>query len=68
MMHIPAQCESCIHYKNFFRCNAFPEYPGIPREIDNMRFDHRNPYPGDNGIRWEPKTPDTKHPLDKTNR
>ncbi|MCX7998724.1 MAG: hypothetical protein N3A69_07195 [Leptospiraceae bacterium] len=33
------------------RCKAFPN--GIPLEIFENKFDHENPYPGDNGIRFE---------------
>ena len=32
-------------------CNAFTE--GIPEEIWTNRHDHHNPYPGDNGVRFE---------------
>lgn len=32
-------------------CDAFPER--VPREIYTGQFDHREPYPGDNGIRFE---------------
>ncbi len=32
-------------------CEAFPER--VPREIYTGQFDHRAPYPGDNGIRFE---------------
>ena len=32
-------------------CAAFPER--VPREIYTGKFDHRNPFPGDNGIHFE---------------
>ena len=35
-----------------FRCNAFPK--GVPYEILMWKHDHREPYKGDNGIRFEP--------------
>ncbi len=34
------------------QCSAFPG--GIPLEIWNGEHDHKNHYPGDNGIRFEP--------------
>lgn len=39
-------------------CQAFPK--GIPDEILLMKHDHHNPYPGDGGIRFEPK-PEPAH-------
>jgi hypothetical protein len=36
-------------------CAAFPA--GIPDEILRQGFDHRNEYPGDNGVRFTPSGP-----------
>jgi hypothetical protein len=33
-------------------CDAFPEK--IPQEIATCKFIHIKPYPGDNGIQYEP--------------
>lgn len=52
------QCASCAHFKknrhggNF--CDAFPDGLGIPDAIILGRHDHRQPYPGDHGIRYKP--------------
>ena len=45
-----SQCVSCKH-KTGLTCKAFPE--GIPKEMLRNQFDHRNPHPDDNGIRFE---------------
>lgn len=73
-----SQCFSCRHYTGWVEssakingappshvcaCRAFPK--GIPDAITNDNHNHRRPYPGDQGIRWEPKTPGDKHPLEK---
>jgi hypothetical protein len=49
---------SCIRCQNFLKfgsekqtCTAFPD--GIPRDIWLGKNDHTNPYPGDNGVRFE---------------
>jgi hypothetical protein len=39
----------------FFVCDAFPECPGIPEEIAYGKNLHLKPFPGDKGIRFEPK-------------
>lgn len=48
------QCATCTHLRvePERTCSAFPD--GIPDEIWWNRADHRQPYPGDHGIRWEP--------------
>lgn len=52
---IMTQCVSCVHLAEgpYFICRAFPGL--IPSAIVENRFDHRKPYPGDDGIRFEPK-------------
>lgn len=45
-------CHRCKHRRDVDTCNAFPN--GIPTEILVGDFDHRNPYPGDGGIQFEP--------------
>ena len=49
----PPQCLDCKHYTYFGNCSTFPN--GIPEDIYYGDHDHRKPYPGDNGIRFEPK-------------
>ena len=46
-------CQGCVRLripdnKLIFVCDAFPK--GIPAEITMDGYDHRKPYPGDNGI------------------
>lgn len=52
------QCIHCRHYLGGLTCTAFPQ--GIPKEILSGEHDHREPYDGDQGIRWEqdPRMPD----------
>lgn len=45
-------CVMCVHKKTDATCIAFPA--GIPAEILTGEHDHRAPYPGDNGIQYEP--------------
>lgn len=61
------QCWSCKHYRKELNtvvaCDAFPNpietdwnpfSCAIPKEIIDGTFDHTKPYPGDNGIQYEP--------------
>jgi len=54
------QCARCRHWSNEppadyigSKCKAFPRR--IPREILEGKFDHSLPFPGDGGVRFEPK-------------
>ena len=66
-MTVPAKppiCQSCQRYRPFDLdhpiafCEAFPK--AIPDAILNNGFDHRKPFPGDNGIRFEFQPGDEK--------
>lgn len=46
------QCIECKHKIKAQVCTAFPD--GIPKALIDDKFDHRNPYPGDHGIQFEP--------------
>ncbi len=48
---MPSQCMCCRHARQGAFCDAFPEQ--IPDDILMNRADHRLPYPGDHGIRFE---------------
>ena len=51
--HFASQCARCIHkVLNASSCAAFQK--GIPSKILSGQFDHRFPFDGDNGIRYEP--------------
>lgn len=48
-------CVECKHYGGDRTCAAFPD--GVPDKILRSGWDHRNPWPGDHGIRFEPDGP-----------
>jgi hypothetical protein len=55
-------CLKCKHFNQDlkstkFDCAAYPD--GIPEAIYTSQNDHTQPYPGDNGIRFEPIEKDT---------
>jgi hypothetical protein len=54
-MQIPIpQCAGCLHFDpTRWECAAF-KGNGIPAAILTGEHDHRFPYPGDHGIRYEP--------------
>mgnify|MGYP001575305508 CR=1 FL=1 len=49
-------CLDCKHLRESkvgILCDAFPD--GIPKPIILTEVEHRQPYPGDQGIQYEPK-------------
>lgn len=67
MLPIDLLCWRCAHFTGDetrgLTCKAFPG-TRIPEEIIGMEFEHTKPYPGDNGLLFEPleKEPDKKEP------
>jgi hypothetical protein len=61
---ISTTCIRCRHQDARFRrvCAAFPD--GIPMEIWLGKHDHRSPFPGDRGIRFERMTAADRAVLD----
>ena len=46
-------CHKCSHRRTPYTCSAFPE--GIPAHVLTGDVLHTEPYPGDNGIQFDPK-------------
>lgn len=59
-MNESIQCVNCRHYRGLLTCEAFPDPSRdggegrIPQDILDGTHDHREPYEGDEGIRFEP--------------
>ena len=64
-MQQPPICYNCTRRittdPSPFVCSAFPA--GIPAAILENKADHRQPFPGDNGIRFDPIDPDEDPPI-----
>jgi hypothetical protein len=56
---MPAHCNVCSHYKPVGTCVAFPN--GISMDVLWNEVDHREPIPGDGGIRFSPRV-GMRHP------
>ncbi len=61
MIYDYEQCLRCRHFKDG-SCDAFDG--AIPYEIASGEHDHRQPFAGDRGIRFE-AMPGKRHPLDQ---
>lgn len=57
-----SQCFGCVHWEGGYKCKAFPV--GIPPDVYLNEVDHREEFPGDNGIRWTPKAEGVTNPLE----
>ena len=53
-------CFGCTHLRHYPFCDAYPG--GIPVEIATWQHDHREPFPGDQGVLFEP-TPEVAEAL-----
>lgn len=56
-IRISLLCVNCQHWKGWTDagyCRAFTDDP-IPDEIYDGDFDHRQEFPGDNGLTWAPR-------------
>ena len=51
-MQAEVSCITCKWLRDDLKCKAFPR--GIPEKIRVGWVDHKEPFKGDNGIRFEP--------------
>lgn len=51
ILSVFAPCGDCANYLSDHKCKAFLE--GIPKPILDGENQHKDPYPGDNGIQFE---------------
>ena len=65
-MSISVQCLHCKHFGADWTCAAFPG--AIPAAIVTGEHDHHQPYPGDNGIQFEPLEADNGNDNDNQPR
>lgn len=49
---VGVSCSRCSRLEKSDTCLAFPD--GIPEPILTGEHDHTTPYPGDNGVQFEP--------------
>ena len=55
MKSLKKPCYDCLHFRDSKagRCDAFPDQ--IPRKIWSGKSLHREPFPGDRGMQFEPR-------------
>ncbi len=69
VQHSAPMCMYCKHFHEnrlSFHCEAYPD--GIPEDIYETRVDHRKPYEGDGGIRFEPADDTTDEQLERIDK
>lgn len=58
------QCAVCLMYMGNRQCAAYGPLAFIPPAIYRNEYDHRQPYPGDHGVRWTAAVFGNAHPMD----